>query len=674
MKIYQRLSTKFFSIGLGMLILALLSIGLTMWITRQLDGGAAAVNEAGRLRMQAWRLVSAKESGRAPADVGRMVAEFDSTMALLREGDPARPLFVPWEDATRERFAELDASWMDLRPAWQAGVQVNSTELILRVDTFVSRVDGLVRAMEGTMARLTAVLNLFQLIMMALAVVAAILMLYVGYLFVIQPLQRMRVGLQQVEAGDFSARVMVESADEFGELAAGFNHMASTLQGLYEGLERKVAEKTRDLESKRARLAALYEVSNFLVSAHTLDELAQGFAQKIRRISGADAVAVRWSDEASQRYLMLASDCLPEELVREERCLEAGLCACGQPQVSARTRVIPIVSQEDHRLGNCVRAGYDSLVSVPIRLQQRVLGEVDLFYRNETTLTTEDRDLYDALSGHLANAIESLRAQALVREAAVSQERTMLARELHDSIAQSLAFLKIQISLLRSALEKNDNAQVAQTLDEIDAGVRESTNDVRELLLHFRTRIDNDDIEQRGEPLRGLLLARLLVPVLLVLPTRTPGGAELRRHGGELILVQQLPFERFIAHRPRVPVVERLIGGNFNDTLTGNSGANLLNGAGGTDTMVTPGVGARRVRISWVLARARATTTSSIRIVSAVSSPDSRPARRVPSCSNSFTPRATHQASSSTEAISAVNRPTESSAVVQPSRSCRPRP
>ena len=496
MKTSQRLSTKFFSIGLGLLVLALLSIGLTMWITRQLDGGAAAVNEAGRLRMQAWRLVSAKGSDRAAEDVSRMVSEFDHTIRLLREGDPARPLFVPWDESTQSRFAELDASWMELRPIWQGGQAVNMQELILRVDTFVSRVDGLVRAIEGTMARLTAVLNLFQLIMMALAVVAAILMLYVGYLFVIQPLQRMRVGLQQVEAGDFSARVAVETADEFGELAAGFNHMASTLQGLYQGLERKVAEKTRDLESKRARLAALYEVSNFLVSAHTLDELAQGFAQKIRRISGADAVAVRWSDEGSQRYLMLASDCLPEELVKEERCLEAGLCACGQPQVSARTRVIPIISHDDHRLGNCVRAGYDSLVSVPIRLQQRILGEVDLFYRTEAMLSTEDRDLYDALTGHLANAIENLRTEALVREAAVSQERAMLARELHDSIAQSLSFLKIQVSLLRNALEKSDADQVQQTLDEIDMGVRESTNDVRELLVHFRTRTDSDDIEQ----------------------------------------------------------------------------------------------------------------------------------------------------------------------------------
>lgn len=496
MKPHQRLSTKLFGFGLSLLLLALVSIGLTMWITRQLDGGAAAVNEAGRLRMQTWRLTSALAGGRDPAQVAELVREFDNTMVLLRDGDAQRPLFVPWSDETRRHFETLNTGWQQLRPAWAAPGTVGVVDLTAQVDDFVHRVDSLVRAIEDRLARLTAVLNLFQFLMMALAVVAAVLMIYIGYLFVIQPLQRIRQGLLQVEAGDFSVRLTAESADEFGDLVAGFNHMGATLQSLYSGLERKVSEKTRDLEAERQRLAALYEVSNFLVQAHTLEALAQGFAQKIRRLSGADAVAVRWSDEASQRYLMLASDCLPEELVQEERCLEAGLCACGQPQASARTRVIPIVSQDDQRLGNCARVGYDSLVSVPIRLQQRVLGEVDLFYRGKATLSTADRDLYDALTGHLANAVENLRSEALVREAAVSQERTLLARELHDSIAQSLSFLKIQVSLLRMAIEKNDAAQMHSTLDEIDVGVRESTNDVRELLLHFRTRTDGDDIEE----------------------------------------------------------------------------------------------------------------------------------------------------------------------------------
>ena len=48
--------------------------------------------------------------------------------------------------------------------------------------------------------------------------------------------------------------------------------------------------------------------------------------------------------------------------------------------------------------------------------------------------------------------MENLRLNALEKEAAVAQERNLLARELHDSIAQSLAFLKIQVQLMRDAL------------------------------------------------------------------------------------------------------------------------------------------------------------------------------------------------------------------------------
>jgi len=492
----RQLSTKFLATGVLLLVLALVSIGLTMWVTRQLDGGAAAVNEAGRMRMQAWRLASALLAEQPEAQVATRVAEFEASLALLRDGDPQRPLFVPWNEASRQQFDALQQAWLRLRPAWATPSHADAASLVAQVEAFVPKVDDLVSTIENTMARLTAVLNLFQFVMMALAVAAAVLSIYIGYLFVIHPLQRLRQALQRVEAGDFSTRVAVDAPDEFGELAAGFNHMTQTLQSLYHDLEGQVLAKTRDLEAKRARLATLYEVSTFLVEPHTLEELAKGFAQKVRELSGADAVAVRWSDEATQRYLMLASDCLPDELVKEERCLEAGLCACGQPQATARTRVIPIIPSDDRLLGNCVKAGYSALVSVPIRLQHRILGEIDLFYRHEATLREDDRALYDALAGHLANAIENLRTDALVREAAVSEERTMLARELHDSIAQSLAFLKIQISLLRSAMARGDTLAQQPIIDELDAGVRESTNDVRELLVHFRTRTNSDDIEQ----------------------------------------------------------------------------------------------------------------------------------------------------------------------------------
>ena len=77
----------------------------------------------------------------------------------------------------------------------------------------------------------------------------------------------------------------------------------------------------------------------------------------------------------------------------------------------------------------------------------------------------------------------------------MGEERALLARELHDSIAQSLSFLKIQVQLLRNASRNAQPQQIEKALDELDTGLRESINDVRELLVHFRTRTNTDDVE-----------------------------------------------------------------------------------------------------------------------------------------------------------------------------------
>ncbi|MCX7239915.1 MAG: type IV pili methyl-accepting chemotaxis transducer N-terminal domain-containing protein [Burkholderiales bacterium] len=490
------LSTKLIRIGSALLVVALASIGLTLWVTWQLEGGAAAVNEAGRMRMQTWRLASAVQAERSPRDVQGLVEQFDQSLTLLRTGDAARPLFVPWDDASRQQFARVQALWQAQRAQWLADKPLQPQPAIDAASVFVDAIDRFVMVLEKQLSRFTAILNLFQFLMMALAIGGAVVMLYTGYLYVINPLANLRQGLRKVEAGDFGARIEVDSEDEFGQVATGFNVMATKLQSLYEGLEAQVQAKTQRIEAQRARIETLYDVSAFLAGANSIQEMSKGFAQRIRVVMKADAVAVRWSDEINQRYLMLASDCFPQDMVEQERSLLAGACACGSLTADARTRVIPISNHEAAPMRQCVRAGYESLVSVPIRLQQRLIGEIDLFFRTSVTLRSDEVELLDALASHLASALEGLRAAALEREAAVAEERTLLARELHDSIAQSLAFLKIQVKLMRSATQKGQPEQVQAALDELDTGLRESVNDVRELLVHFRTRTNTDDIEQ----------------------------------------------------------------------------------------------------------------------------------------------------------------------------------
>ncbi|MEO6017497.1 MAG: type IV pili methyl-accepting chemotaxis transducer N-terminal domain-containing protein [Polaromonas sp.] len=490
------LSKKLIRIGAALLLVALLSIGLTLWVTWQLEGGAAAVNEAGRMRMQTWRLTSAVQAGVPRAEVQDLLSRFDASLTTLRVGDPSRPLFVPWDEAIRARFATVESLWSVQRAQWLADPHPSPQVSLRSAEDFVVATDALVLAIEQHLSRLTAVLNLFQVLMMVLAIGGAVIMLYTGFMYVINPLGQLRQGLHQLEAGKFATRIEVDTVDEFGQVAAGFNHMAATLQSLYEGLETKVETKTRRIEAQRARLEALYKVSAFLAQAGSIDELARGCAQRVRTVMKADAAAVRWSDDANQRYLMLASDCFPQDLVEEERSLLAGACACGNLRPDARTRVIPILSHDEAPVRHCAKVGYESVVSVPIRLQQRLLGEFNLFFRSPVLLNTDEIELLDSLASHLASSLEGLRADALDREAAVAEERALLARNLHDSIAQSLAFLKIQVQLLRAAVQKGQAQQIHVALDELDIGLRESIGDVRELLVHFRTRTNTDDIEQ----------------------------------------------------------------------------------------------------------------------------------------------------------------------------------
>ncbi len=488
------LGVKLALVAAPFLLLALLIIAVTLWVSWQLEGGAAAVNEAGRMRMQAYRLslsIGTSDTKAMPAQQ----AEFERSLELLRDGDPERPLFVPWDGAVQQDFAVVEQDWSRFRQRWLSAQSDSMGALRGDTAAFTAHIDSLVAAIEKHMSRWTALLHLLQVAMMTLAVLGTAVLLYTGYLFVLEPVGQLKEATERIQSGDFGARVHRIASDEFGTLATGFNGMAEHLQSMYRNLEARVAEKTSQLEEKRERLEALYNVTMLAAKATTLKELATGFTRHIGRVARADGVALRWSDETNQRFHLLASEGLPAAMTIGEQCLDAEDCICGSPSTLEGVRVIAIQSRESASMHHCSDAGFETIVSIPIALHGRLMGEVDLFFHSQLTLSAAERSLLEALTAHLAGAMENLRLGALEKEAAVSQERTFLARELHDSIAQSLAFLKIQAHLMREALAAGDAHEVERALGEIDAGVRESYGDVRELLVHFRTRANAEDIE-----------------------------------------------------------------------------------------------------------------------------------------------------------------------------------
>ena len=172
----RTLATKLGAIGGVLLVMALASIGLTLWVTWQLEGGAAAVNEAGRMRMQTWRLAQTL-AGADKLRVDTLAAQFDQSVNVLRSGDPSRPLFVPRDAKSQAAFADVQKGWLTLRSAWTAAPQPTAADSALQAEAFVDRIDAFVSAIESQLAQLTTILNAFQFGMVALVIASAVTLL-----------------------------------------------------------------------------------------------------------------------------------------------------------------------------------------------------------------------------------------------------------------------------------------------------------------------------------------------------------------------------------------------------------------------------------------------------------------------------------------------------------------
>jgi two-component system nitrate/nitrite sensor histidine kinase NarX len=172
-------------------------------------------------------------------------------------------------------------------------------------------------------------------------------------------------------------------------------------------------------------------------------------------------------------------------------------------------------------LPHCRDAGYGAVAAFPIAAQHQVLGIFNLFFAEAREISAEERHMLESLGQHLGVAIESLRLVSKERELAATEERSLLAQELHDSIAQSLAFLNLQVQMLRRALASSDAAESARVADEIQAGVQESYADVRELLVHFRTRAAEGDLEHGVRTLLARFERQTGLPATLKLDGQT---------------------------------------------------------------------------------------------------------------------------------------------------------
>jgi len=503
-----KLSRKIFGMLIAFLVVATSAIGLTLLISWQLEGVAAAINDAGSQRMRSYRMAQLMVRGMEgnPVSVNELAVEAERFDAVLRDlalGDPARPLSPPRNPEVRQLLTAVEKSWLaSLRPlveqylVSEAGRLSAHQRYNREVDGFVSQINELVLAMERSYARDTNLLRTVQGLLVVLAIIGTVILIRFFVRLVIRPVGVLHAGMRRMTGSDLGVRLPVESDDELGSLARGFNQMAEHLQAVHGTLEERVAAETSSLAERNRELGILYEVTSLLAEPVHLEALCQGFLDRIKTALGADAGAVRLYLPESQKLYLVTQEGLSDTFLAGERELNCGECLCGDVIQNGMPAIFD--TQEPPpgmKLGNCVREGFATATAFSIVHGKRRLGVYNLYFLAARPFSEPEKHLLETLGQHLGVAIENQRLKSREMELAVSEERNLLAQELHDSIAQGLAFLNIQVQLLQDSLHKGRAEEALQTAAQLREGVQESYDDVRELLVHFRTRVLQSDLD-----------------------------------------------------------------------------------------------------------------------------------------------------------------------------------
>jgi two-component system nitrate/nitrite sensor histidine kinase NarX len=130
-------------------------------------------------------------------------------------------------------------------------------------------------------------------------------------------------------------------------------------------------------------------------------------------------------------------------------------------------------------------------ILVPVEQQGEWLGLYGLLVEPAAFMQRGDIGELLATVGHqLGLALHKARQDEEMQRLTISRERSMLAHELHDSLAQTLASLRFQVSTLGGALDQDDLDTARRERERLRAGLDKANTELRELLAHFRAPLD----------------------------------------------------------------------------------------------------------------------------------------------------------------------------------------
>jgi two-component system, NarL family, nitrate/nitrite sensor histidine kinase NarX len=478
--------------GLALSLIALMAIGVggmtaSVIVAERVQGSGSAINVAGSLRMQSHRMGSMvlSDAENNVTDHHYLLAAITRFEASLANKDLRLALERKPDSEFAQRYQTVQQTWQtQLKPHLLIAMQtadnpqlarLQHNHLLRSIDSFVDDIDQMVSQLEADTERRIRQLRSVLGVALVLTIMVMLSTMFIVRRNVLAPLADLLNNATRIAHGEFTARASHSGEDELGQVGRAFNFMATELSRSYQDLEQRVAEKTEELTRSNQSLGLLYHAIANLHNAPLAPETYRVMLQEIEqvlKISGSMA-------------------CLLPKHGGPATLLASTLQVCPERSQHDCPQCLNQIDTETH-WGYTEHADY-RLLTIPLQDKEGLYGMLRLSLQPDRKLAQWQVRLLEALTRHIGIALGIAHKTEQERLLALQEERSIIARELHDSIAQSLSYMKIQASLLQPVLADPERRQEAEaTLRDLRSGITEAYRQLRELLATFRLKMEGD--------------------------------------------------------------------------------------------------------------------------------------------------------------------------------------
>jgi signal transduction histidine kinase len=241
----------------------------------------------------------------------------------------------------------------------------------------------------------------------------------------------------------------------------------------------------RRLERRSREFAALHEGVEEIYGEPTFNSVLQKIADRAVDLASARYGALLLADSSGTVSHFVTSGMRAKLRAAESTALDGS--GDGADGGAAVFRLAD-VERDPGAFGFPVGHGLRPLLSVPVDCKEPFTGRLYVAERvGRNEFTPHDEETLAFLSAAAAIAIDNAYLNDRLRSFAVAEERARIGGEIHDGMAQILAYVNTKAQAVEGYMETGNMEEAREQLDQLAGAARLAYTDAREGILALRT-------------------------------------------------------------------------------------------------------------------------------------------------------------------------------------------